>query len=69
MNIEISAKDLLQITSFVIVAAGIIWRFSNMLSDIKTDLKLIAQKLNDTSPKLDDHEARIRLLEGKVRAE
>jgi hypothetical protein len=60
-------KDILQIASFVVVAAGIIWRFSNILADIKTDLKLIAQKLNDLGPKLDDHEARIRVLESKLR--
>lgn len=68
MNIEISAKDVLQIVSLLLVGGGVIWRFSTVLGDIKTDLKLIAQKLNDVNPKIDDHEARIRLLESKCRS-
>lgn len=67
MNIEISAKDIVQIASLLLVGGGVIWRFSTVLGDIKTDLKLIAQKLNDVNPKIDDHEARIRLLESKCR--
>ena len=69
MSLEISVKDFIQVASFVLVGAGIIWRFSNILSDIKMELRLIAQKLNDTAPKLDDHETRIRILESKARTD
>lgn len=63
--IELNTKDLLQIASFLIVGGGILWRFSSLLGDIKTDLKLINQQLGQIVPKLDDHETRIRRLEEK----
>ena len=68
MNIEISTKDIMQIVSLLVLGGGVIWRFSTVLGDIKTELKLIAQKLNDVNPKLEDHEARIRILESKCRS-
>lgn len=61
--IELSSKDLLQITSLLLVGGGVLWRFSSLLGDIKTDLQLINQKLSQIAPRLDDHEARIRHLE------
>ena len=61
--IELNSKDLLQIASLLLVGGGVLWRFSSLLGDIKTDLQLINQKLTQIVPKLDDHEARIRHLE------
>lgn len=66
--IEISTKELLQILSFVAVGGGVLWRFSSLLGEIKADLQLINQQLSQIVPKLDDHEARIRLVE-KILAE
>jgi hypothetical protein len=61
--IELTSKDLFQIASFVVVGGGVLWRFSSLLGEIKSDLKLINQQLEQIAPKLDDHEARIRALE------
>lgn len=61
--IELTTKDLFQIASFIVVGGGVLWRFSSLLGEIKSDLKLINQRLEQIAPKLDDHEARIRQLE------
>ena len=63
--IELSSKDLLQLATFVILAVGALWRFNNILGDIKTKLELITQRLNDLHPMMSDHEQRIRALEKK----
>lgn len=61
--IELTSKDMLQIASLIVVGGGVLWRFSSLLGEIKSDLKLINQRLEQIAPKLDDHEARIRQLE------
>jgi hypothetical protein len=64
--VELNTKDLLQVTSILLVGGGVLWRFSSLLGDIKTDLHLINQKLSQIIPKLDDHETRIRQVEKLV---
>jgi len=63
--IELTAKDMIQIATFIMLLGGVFWRFSTMLSNIQAELKLIDQKLSQMVPKLDDHETRIRALERK----
>lgn len=63
--LEINLKDVVQMTTFLILLGTVFWRFSNVLGDIKTELRLIMQKLEQINPQLLDHEHRIRELEKK----
>ena len=63
--IEIGAKDIVQIATFILLLGGVFWRFSTLLTNIQAELKLIDQKLSQLVPRLDDHETRIRALERK----
>ena len=61
MNLE--AKDIVQIVTMLVLLGGVFWKFSSMLGEIQSELKLITQKLDQVHPQLLDHEVRIRALE------
>jgi hypothetical protein len=61
--IELTMRDLIQIVSLLVVGGGVVWRFGTILGEIKSDIKLINQKLEQIVPKLEDHESRLRKLE------
>lgn len=63
--IELTAKDMIQIATFIMLLGGVFWRFSTLLTNIQAELKLIDQKLSQMVPRIDDHETRIRTLERK----
>ena len=63
MEVLITAKEIVQIAIFIIASTGAIWKVSNVLNDIKTELKLMSASLLSINPQLVDHENRIRSLE------
>jgi len=61
MNFE--TKEIMQLVTLIILLGGVFWKFSSMLGEIQSELKLITQKLDQVHPQLLDHEVRIRTLE------
>ena len=66
MSVEINLKDIIQVVTFVVLLVSVFWKFSMILSNIQTELRLITQAMSNLSPQLVDHETRIRKLEGEV---
>lgn len=60
---EVNIHDLVQIVIFLGSFIAGIWKFSSVLNDLKTELKLIGQKMETFMSEKNDHEGRIRKLE------
>lgn len=64
MNIEL--RDIIQLSIFIITIIGGIWKFSGVLNELKIELRLMREKLDNLHPRIEDHESRIRHLEFRI---
>jgi hypothetical protein len=61
--IELNIRDAIYVAGFIITAVTAVWKLGGVLNKINTTLALLEKRLEEISPKLSDHESRIREIE------
>jgi len=61
--IELNVRDAIYVLGFIATAITAIWKMSGVLNRINTTLALLEKRLEEITPKLSDHESRIREIE------